>query len=115
MKKQSTRKLADTSWLAQVLADRMEVEFSKNGQSGRWNALNVLHTVINMADNGSAEYRNDNGKRQVIITNPSYNLQCGLLGLAARYGSNLVYVLATHDLNSAEITDLSELVYQMSS
>ena len=112
-KKITTRKLEDTSWLAQSLADKAEVELSRNGQSGRYSALNTLHTIINMADGGSAQYGNNNGKRQITITNPSYTLQCGLLGLAARYGTDLVHVAVTHDLNNATIEDLSELVFRM--
>ena len=48
----------------------------------------------------------------------SYGMQCKLLGLAARYktsdGSYLVNVLTTHDLNSAVIENVSDLIDQIS-
>lgn len=131
MKKQSGRKLEDSSWLAQVVEDKMAVEFDKNGASARWHCLHTLHVIINEADNQDNQniyYDNYNGKRSIIIREiPSLmkhgtdfdlsGMQAKLRGLAARYtdddGQYLVSVLTTHDLNSATIKDISELMFQL--
>jgi hypothetical protein len=131
MKKQTTRKLQDTSWLAQTIQDKMDVEFDKNGPSPRWSCLHTLHIIINEADdqeNHEIYYDTYNGNRSIVIREiPSlmkhgtdfdtYGMQCKLLGLAARYtddeGQYLVNVLITHDLNSATIKDVSELMFQL--
>lgn len=132
MKKIKTRKLTDTSWLAQIIKDRMEVEFEKNGVTARYDCLNTLHIIVNAADDPDNEniyYDNYNGKRVIIIRDiPSFALEHGsdfnkegmqnkLRGLAEKYkdddGNYLVSVLTTHDLNSARINDLSELMFQM--
>lgn len=131
MKKQTMRKLEDTSWLAQIIQDKMDVEFEKNGASNRWHALHTFHIIINEADdpnNQNIYYDNYNEKRAIIIREiPSlmkhgtdfdaYGMQCRLRGLAERYkdddGQYLVSVLTTHDLNSATVKDVSELVYQV--
>lgn len=125
------RKLEDTSWLAQTIKDKMDVEFEKNGCSIKWNCLQTLHIIVNEADDLNNEkiyYRNENCKRQIVICEiPSLikhgsdfdlnGMQCKLRGLAERYkdddGQYLVSVLATYDLNSATINDISELMYQM--
>lgn len=130
----TTRKLEDTSWLAQIIKDRMDIEFEKMGlyPSIKWNCLQVLHIIINEADNPDNHkiyYSNYNGKRSIVISEiPSMVLKCGidfdvngmqckLRGLAERYtdddGNYIISVLTTLDLNSAEIKDLSELLYQM--
>lgn len=131
MKKQTTRKLEDTSWLAQTIQDKMDSEFGKNGGSSRWHCLQTLHVIVNEADdqdNPNIYYNNHNGKNSIVICEiPSlmkygtdfnrYGMQCKLSGLASRYpdddGQYLVSVLTTHDLNSATIKDISELMYQL--
>jgi hypothetical protein len=131
--KTKTRKLEDTSWLAQIIQDKMEVEFDKNGASIRWHCLHTLHIIVNEADDPDNEkiyYDNYNGKRSIVIceipsliTKHGYDydtcgMQAKLRGLAERYkdddGMYLVSVLTTNDLNSAMIKDVSELMYQMS-
>lgn len=129
--KNTTRKLEDTSWLAQIINDKMEVEFDKNGASIRWHCLHTLHIIVNEADdpnNHNIYYDNYDYKRQIIICDiPSLmkhgadfdkeGIQCKLRGLAERYtdddGMYLVSVLTTNDLNSAKIKDISELLFQM--
>lgn len=131
MKQVKTRKLEDTSWLAQTIADKMAVEFDKNGASIRWSCLHVLHMIVNEADNPDNPqiyYTNRDGAREIIICDiPSLakhgsdfdkdGMRCKLSGLAERYkdddGMYLVSVLTTHDLNSATVKNLSELMYQM--
>lgn len=127
------RKLEDSSWLAQTLKDRMDIEFDKNCASGRWHCLHTLHIIVNEADDSNNEkiyYDNYNGRRSIVICEiPSlafkygldfdtYGMQCALRGLAERYknddGMYIVNVLTTHDLNSATINDISELLYSMS-
>lgn len=131
-KKIQLRKLKETSWLAQIIADKMETEFNKNGASARYNCLAVLKIVINEADDSNNEtiyYDNENGKRTVTICDiPSMTIKYGydfdkegmqnkLRGLAERYkdfdGNYLVSVLTTNDLNSCIINDLSELLFEM--
>ena len=132
MKKIKTRELTDTSWLAQSIKDRMDVEFDNNGATSRYNCLNTLHIIVNEADDPNSSniyYDSYNGKRSIVICDiPSMVLEHGadfnregmqnkLRGLAERYtdddGQYLVSVLTTHDLNSAMINDLSELMFQM--
>lgn len=127
------RKLEDTSWLAQIIKDKMDVESEKMGlyPSIRWNCLHTLHIIVNEADDTNNEkiyYDNYNGKRAIIISDiPSlikygtdfdkYGMQCKLRGLAERYtdddGQYIVSVMTTNDLNSAMIKDIEELMYQM--
>lgn len=130
------RKLEDTSWLAQTIQDKMDVEAEKMGSypTSRWNCLNTLHAIVNEADdkeNDKIYYDNNNGKLTIIICEiPSLTLkhgsdfdtngmQCKLRGLAERYkdddGNYIVSVLTTNDLNSATIKDISELLYAMAS
>lgn len=131
MKNQTTRKLEDTSWLAQVIKDKMDVEFEKNYGSPRWHALHTLHIIVNEADdenNSNIYYDTYKGIRSIVICEiPSltkhgtdfdtYGMQCMLRGLAERYkddnGMYIVSVLTTNDLNSATIKDISELMYQL--
>lgn len=129
MKKVTTRRLEETSWLAQIISDRMDVEFSKNGASVKWNCLHVFKIIVNEADNkmDGIFYVNDEQthSRQIIIQNiPSLmkygtdfdkeHMQAKLRGLAERYtdddGNYIVSVLTTHDLNSAVIKDISLLM-----
>lgn len=132
MKKLKIRELQDTSWLAQIIQDKMDVEFDKSGNGSRWNCLHTLHLIVNQADDAENEniyYDIYNGKRAIIIREiPSLALEQGLdfdkegmqnklRGLAERYkdddGQYIVSVLTTHDLNSAMIKDISELMYQI--
>jgi len=132
MKKQTTRKLEDTSWLAQIIKDKMDAEFDKNFGSARYHALYTLHIIVNEADDQNNEniyYDTYNSKHSIVICEiPSlvmkhgtdfdtYGMQCCLRGLAERYkdddGMYIVSVLTTNDLNSATIKDVSELMYQM--
>jgi len=48
----TVRKLEDSSWLAQIIQDKMDVESSKMGLwvSSRWKSLNTLHIIVNKAD-----------------------------------------------------------------
>lgn len=127
------RKLEDTSWLAQIIKDKMDAEFENNGNTSRWHCLQTLHIIVNEADdtnNDKIYYSNYNGKRSIVICEiPSLmkygtdfdtnGMQCKLRGLAERYkdddGMYIVSVLTTNDLNSATIKDISELMFQISS
>jgi hypothetical protein len=131
MKAVATRKLEETSWLAQTIVDKMEVESNKNGYTARWHCLHTLKIIVNEADNPENKniyYDRVDGKRQIVICDiPSLmkhgydysreGMQNKLRGLAERYkdddGMYLVSVLTTHDLNSAIIKDLEELMYQL--
>lgn len=132
MKRIKTRELTDSSWLAQSIKDRMEVESEANGITPRWNCLQTLHIIVNEADDPNNEnifYDKYNGKRSIIICDiPSLALKHGsdfnkegmqnkLRGLAERYkdddGQYLVSVMTTNDLNSCMINDVSELMFQM--
>jgi len=99
--KPTMRKLEDTSWLAQIIKDKMDAESEKMGSwaSSRWHALHTLHIIINEADdqdNPNIYYDNYNGKRSIVICEiPSLmkhgtdfdtnGMQCKLRGLAERY------------------------------
>ncbi len=125
------RKLEDSSWLAQTLKDKMEVEFDKNLGSIRYNCLNTLYIIVKEADDPENEniyYDNYNGSRSIVIRDiPSLmkygydfdrsGMQAKLRGLAERYkdddGMYIVSVATTHDLNTAMIKDISELIFQM--
>ncbi len=127
----TTRRLEDTSWLAQSIKDKMRVEFDNQGASTRWHCLHTFHIIVNEADNQdntSIYYNNYNAKRSIVIGEiPSlmkygtdfdtYGMQCKLRGLAEQYkdddGQYIVSVLTTHDLNSATIKDISELLFQI--
>jgi hypothetical protein len=132
MKKITGRKLNDTSWLAQIIQDKMDIENQKNGISTKWHCLRVLHTVVNEADNQDNHeiyYETRNNKRAIIICNipdlsskegtdfDKSGMQCKLRGLAERYkddeGNYIVSVVTTLDLNYATIYDIDELFYQL--
>lgn len=126
------RELTDTSWLAQIVSDKMHAEFDKNRNSILYNCLAVLYIIINEADdinNTNIFYDNVDNKRQIIIRDiPSLmkygtdfdreGMQAKLRGLAERYkdddGMYIVTVATTHDLNYAIIKDITELLHQMS-
>ena len=119
--RQTTRKLQETSWLAQAIADKMDSEFNRNGSSARWSCLQTLKSLVNAADSGNSgiyyHRDEDNCSRQLIITTIPAGLQNALLGLAERYkdddGNYIVQVRVTHGLNSAVITDISLLIDAM--
>ena len=132
MKKIKTRQLEDSSWLAQTIKDMMDIEASEKGITTKWNCLNTLHIVVNEADKGNNDitYTTYNGNKGITISNISslvslgygtdfdkYGMQCKLRGLAENYlddnGNYIVSVLTTHDLNSAVIKDIDELMFQM--
>ena len=119
MKKPVLRKLDETSWLAQSLKDRMEIEFDKNGNSSRWICLQTTLDVVRLADSDSNDAHYEDGKKSIVVNNiSSYDLECRLLGLAAKCtdsdGNMLVHVLVTHDLNSATINSVSDLMFSLS-
>jgi hypothetical protein len=131
--KQPGRELQETSWLAQVIADKMEAESGKFGlyPTSRWNCLHTLLAIVNEADdpeNDKIYYDNCDGKRQIIICDiPSLvkhgtdfdreGMRNKLSGMAEKYkddeGMYLVHMLVTHDLNSAVIKDVSGLLFAM--
>ena len=110
------RNLEETSWLAQALRD--SIDAGQGGDDGKTACLITLYQLVRLADSGNgARYETHRGKRQIIVSQIPHKLQNALLGLSARYpggeGGPLVSVLVTHDLNSAVINDLSELVFQV--
>jgi hypothetical protein len=131
MKNKQIRKLEDTSWLAQIIKDKMDFEFDKNGASTRWHCLHTFHIIVNEADdpdNHSIYYDNYNRQKSITICEVPSLMKYGtdfdregmrrkLRGLAERYtddnGQYIVSVLTTNDLNSAIIKDVSELLFQM--
>ncbi len=131
MKAATARKLEKTSWLAQTIADKKEIEFNTKGATPRYSCLQTLYTIVTEADrnNENIRYENSNGARGIIISNiPSLAIEYGIdfnqegmegkiRGLAERYkdgdGNYIVIVKTTHDMNSAIITGISELLYQM--
>jgi hypothetical protein len=111
----------------------MRVEFDKNGASPRWNCLNIFHIIVNEADdpnNDRIYYSEYNRSKSIVICEipsligrygTSYDtegMQNRLRGLAERYkdddGMYIVSVSTTHDLNSATIMDIDELMFQIS-
>jgi hypothetical protein len=112
MKKTTTRKLEETSWLAQSITDMMTVEFEKNGQSSKWLVLRTFKFIVRCADTGEwgMFYDNDHrtNNRLVVVPSIPYGMQPDFLGLQARY-QDAVNVLTTHDLNSA-IINISRLM-----
>ncbi|HNT26434.1 MAG TPA: hypothetical protein PKM21_18855 [Anaerolineales bacterium] len=115
----ATRKLKETSWLAQTLVDKMEIEFSENGESAKWRAFKFLKYIVSCADTGEWEMRYENIEkynagliRQIIIPTIPYGMQSEFLGMQARY-EDVISVLVTHDLNSATIKDISRLMDAM--
>jgi hypothetical protein len=112
MKKITTRKLQETSWMAQSIADMMDEEFEKNGQSSKWIVLRTFKFIVRCADTGEwgMFYDNDQrtNNRMVVVPSIPYGMQPDFLGLEARY-QNTASVLTTHDLNSA-IINVSRLM-----
>ena len=128
------RKLEKSSWLAQIIRDKLDVESAKMGlhPGTKWLNLHTLYVIVKEADNpgnDSIYYDNHGGKRQIIIRDiPSMAIEYGsdydregmrskLLGLQAGTkdddGMYTVSVLITNDLNSATILDISEVMYQI--
>jgi len=130
MTKMQTRKLNESSWLAQTIFDMMESESNKNGFTTRWNCLATLKLIVNEADNEENEtiyYQNTNRKLEIVVSDIPSLVQHGwdfdregmrgkLMGLAERYtdddGNYTVRVMITHDLNSAVI-NVSDLMDQI--
>lgn len=130
MTKTTTRKLEESSWLAQTLIDMMEVESDKNGYTSKWSCLLTLKLIVNEADNKDNQtiyYQNTSGKLEIVVCDIPSLMQHGwdfdregmrgkLIGLAERYtddeGNYTVRVLTTHDLNSAMI-NVSDLMEQI--
>lgn len=102
----TTRKLEETSWLAQTVADMITVEFDKNGQSSKWLVLRTFKFVVRCADTGEYGMFYDNDRRTnnrlVIVPSIPCGMQPDFLGLEANF-QDAVNVLTTHDLNSAVI------------
>jgi hypothetical protein len=130
-KKTTTRKLEESSWLAQIIKDKMNIESEKMGAwaSSYWNNLNTLLVMVREADNKENDnIYYDNGG--IVICNipnleieygtdfDTYGMQCKLRGMAERYkndnGNYIVSVLTTNDLNSCTIKSIDDLMFQMS-
>ncbi len=116
MRKIATRKLEETSCLAQTIADMMEVERAKNGAYGRWCVLQTFKLAVNCADTGEwgMYYDNDSrtNHRLIIIPTIPFSKQNEFLGLANATQDAQGYTVncfVTHDLNSATI-DVSRLM-----
>ena len=126
-KKVATRKLEESSWLAQTLVDMRTAEFDKNGCTPKYSCIHTLKLFVSAADdkdNDSIYYSNTNGDLVIIVCDIPAFLDEGtdfskegmrekLLGLAERYkdddGMYTVNVMVTHDLNSA-IINVSKLM-----
>jgi len=128
------RKLEETSWLAQHIRDRVDVEFDTYGYATlRYKNLQTFKIFVNEADNPENEtiyYHQRDGKRQIVICDiPSmmdkhgtdfcrYGMRNKLhtLQISTPDDEGMYTVIAslTHDLNSATINDISELLYQLS-
>ncbi|MCQ4924869.1 hypothetical protein NE686_17335 [Tissierella carlieri] len=122
------RELSDTSWLAQIVKDKMDVEFERNGNSTKARSYSVLHSIINEADdpdNHNIYYADMgySGKGIVICDirdtkalSEDY-MRSMLLGMQSNYTNDdesyIISVLITHDLNSATIKSISDLLYAM--
>ncbi len=119
-KTKATRKLEETSWLAQSIADMMSVEFDKNGVSGRYSSLAIFKIIVNETDNKNnpygIHYRRDERTCSLLIIIPDIpslvikhgtdfdrdGMRGALMGLEARY-QDAVSAKTTHDMNSAVI------------
>ena len=131
MKKSGCRKLTDTSYLAMSIKDKMDIESLANGISYRWKNLLTLLLIVREADNaenGNIYYQNTNGKREIIIRKiqgmpdegtdyTTEGMRRKLTGLQESVrdenGNYILSVLTTHDLNSARINDLQELLIRI--
>jgi hypothetical protein len=112
---QQTRKLKESSWLAQTLAD-MLAECDQTSSRGL--CIDTLKDVVTLADRGNhgIYYETVSCERYIVIQNIPSELQNGIRGLAEKYkddnGQYIVSALMTHDLNSAKI-NVSKLMYQI--
>ena len=131
MTKSSSRKLTDTSYLAMSIKDKMDIESLANGISYRWKNLLTLLLIVREADNvenGNIYYQNTNSKRDIIIRKiegmpaegtdyTTEGRRKKLTGLQETVrdenGNYILSVLTTHDLNSARINDLQELLIRI--
>lgn len=124
--------LNDSSWLAQIIKQRMDVEFNTKGDTTRFNCLNTLHAIVNQADdknNDDIFYDKIGGNNAIVIADiPSlvekegldfdkHGMQSKLRGLAENYkyddGNYIVSVNTTLGLNSAIIKDISALMFEL--
>ena len=106
-----TRKLEETSWLAQSITDMMTVEFEQNGQSSKWLVLRTFKLIVRCADTGEGMYYDNDRRtnnRLVVVPSIPCGMQPDFLGLAAKY-QDAANVLVTHDLNSA-VVNVSRLM-----
>ena len=104
-----TRKLTESSWLAQSLADM--IEFCED-DSCKKAALETLKYIVNLADNNESQIYRENraGKLYIILRDIPTEMRNGIRGLAARYDGISLWM--THDLNSAEVC-VSDLMDQI--
>jgi len=122
MKKIKTRKLEETSWLAQIVRDRISECIDRNNMLKAAH-YSVLLSIIHEAEKTDVEDVYFDGRQIIICNLRSMNgcdrdyLICNLRGMQERYtdidGMYLISVLTTHDLNSATIKDISELLFEM--
>jgi hypothetical protein len=111
---QQTRKLKESSWLAQSLEDMLEA----SEPSSKKTCIQILKDVVDLADSNYAGiyYETVSGERYIVISNIPTEMQNGIRGLSERYkdddGQYIVSALMTHDLNSAKI-NVSKLMYQI--
>lgn len=107
--KAQTRKLTDTSWLAQSVMDMAAVEYAKNGESGKYKTLKTLRFIVQCADESKLGmfFSNNRDGRQIFIPTIPSGMQPEFLGMAELYQDEkgyTVHVMTTHNLNSAEIS-----------
>ena len=103
MKQTSTRKLEETSWLAQSIYDRME---NADQETAKYKGLSLLKFLVNNADNpgntwGIRYEKNDRtGEIEIWVKEIPYGMQPDFLGISSRYkddeGMNILEVLVTH-------------------
>lgn len=118
-------KMRKISGQAQAISYEMQEEYSEHGATSRWNALQTLYILLKQADGDgdNITYEGEYHKSIIIRDIPSLVQEEGLLfdresmrgrllGMSARYGADVVHVLITHNLNSAVIYDLSELMWR---
>lgn len=125
MKKTTTRKLEETSWLAQSLRDMMSVEFEKNGISRRYLTMLTLKILVNEADDKNnpfdIHFYHDEYTCSLLLVIPyipslmkhgsdysQEGMRGKLMGMQVSY-HEAVSVKTTHDLNSA-IINVSRLM-----
>ena len=127
MRRPALRKLEETSWLAQIVRDRMAA-CNDSGNITKASMYSVLLSVIHEAENPEAEdvyFDTYGGRRGIIICRlrsmdgcEREYLERVLRGIGERYkdvdGDYIVSVVTTHDLNHAYIKSISGLLEEMS-